>query len=115
MLRDGVDEILELPFRLLAIVDVGARGKPAGDSSFVVPQRLTTNEKPAVLPIFPEYSRLDLPAFAVAHGCFAHGVNSFQVVCMKGSGPEVVRLEVFQGKTEIIEQAIVCINRAPIR
>jgi len=68
VLRNSIDELLKFLLRLLAVLDIGSRRKPANDLSFFVSQRLAANQKPAKLAILSEDSRFDFPTFAAGHG-----------------------------------------------
>src|SRR6516165_12182766 len=54
MLRNGIDELPKLCFRLFPIMDVGTCRVPADNVSLFVPKRVETNQKPAILPIFSQ-------------------------------------------------------------
>src|SRR5215470_7660609 len=50
-LRNKVDELPQLRFRLLPVVDVGRRSIPFDNDSLIVPDRYGTKCKPAILAI----------------------------------------------------------------
>src|SRR5262245_18401650 len=52
-LRNKVDELPQLRFRLLPVVDVGRRSLPFDNDSLIVPDRYATKCKPAILAILP--------------------------------------------------------------
>src|SRR5208283_1390953 len=44
----------------LAVLNVGSRAVPPKDTSLLIPQRIVSDQEPAILPVFSPYSRLDL-------------------------------------------------------
>jgi hypothetical protein len=86
VLRDGVDESLEVFFRLLAIFNVGPGQVPTRYRSLIIEQRFPTNEKPTITPIASSKARFCFPGLSVGDGSITYLAIILYVVWMKAVG-----------------------------
>ena|SRR6516164_4694274 len=95
MLRYNIYDLSELSLRLLAILDIRPSGIPANDISLFVSKGIETDQKPAILPVFSEYSGFGFPTHPSGYCIFACQPHSIKIFGMKDPRAKVVCLRLF--------------------
>src|SRR5271155_2082644 len=102
-------------FRLLAFFDVSSNDVPASEASFFVSERVKSEKKPTIIPIFSRQARFGFERLVAEEFCSTRSGQDTVMIIRVNQSVWVIILPCFTCKTVIVKPGLVQIHSFPIR